>query len=144
MCSSDQPVSRCVMPDSPVAASEYTLVTTSPGEGVRMLASEVFREARNRLFEHGWGQGDWIVNGHICIGAACLLAGGAHLYNGQLQMDAATDDSLLILNEIVQADGYRAYSTWNDQEGRTFDDVIELLELAEKRALIMEETHEAV
>lgn len=105
-----------------------------------MKASEVLREARNILFERGWTR---VVReapgGEVCLEAACSIP-----------ITGMPDFLLLYAHDPIEVDVVSALRaatgapvslwSWNDAEDRTFDDVIDALDRAEKLALIREES----
>jgi len=105
-----------------------------------MKSSEVFRTARNVLFERGWYQGDFLDdnNQSVCVAGACMLAYGLAI--GQLDdMFIGNDLQNLLYRLDALLPDWENTAHWNDEHGRTFSEIIELLELAEKQALIEEE-----
>ena len=100
-----------------------------------MKTSEVIREARNVLFERGWIQGALERIDGVCLrGAVMTAVRGSYLY----LMD--TDVCLVNAAEDIigtQTGGW-SIPTWNDMGSRTFDEVIEVLDKAEKIAEQME------
>lgn len=101
---------------------------------------EVIREARNLLFERGWWKGDLEgPNGELCVeGALCVAKNGG--------MHGMITHELLgpVWKAIEAASRARGISSkgdipcgafiWNDAKDRTFDEVIEVLDRAEKIA----------
>jgi hypothetical protein len=105
-----------------------------------MKPSEVMREARNVLFERGWTKLPnalgWIPEEDappvpLCIEGAVRLAKG----------EPVIEDEKPYLREAICERGGFGESPWewNDRAATTFDDVIDVLERAEKLALIAEE-----
>jgi hypothetical protein len=102
-----------------------------------MRPSEVIREGRNILFERGWHKGGYEgPDGSVCVVGACraALLGDACLPTSHEQ----SNDFTAIFDEALGG-GWREASEFNDSPSTTFDDVIELLDRAEKIA----EQHES-
>jgi hypothetical protein len=88
-----------------------------------MKPSEIIREGRNQLFERGWHQGDLIgPGGSVCGEGAVRCASEA---------STAVTRALVFLGVAVN---YSPYFRWNDMPGRTFDEVVEAFDKAEKLA----------
>jgi hypothetical protein len=94
-----------------------------------MKASEIIREARNVLFERGWTQGELIAeSGELCLeGALSLAETGEIRY---LPYCGAVDAVMKAL-DVKWRDSLWGF---NDTTGRTFDEVIDALDRAEKIA----------
>lgn len=89
-----------------------------------MTPADVIREARNVLFERGWHKGSMYGPGQ----SGCLLTAlGVAAVGGQEQIPLA-------LRAIHEAGVSRCIPLWNDAPSRTFDDVIDMLDKAEKIA----------
>lgn len=107
-----------------------------------MKPSEIIREARNVLFERGWNQGDFLgADGSVCAYGA-LMAGEGLEVKRVLDCDEAcmTDAPEFLECVLPRPLGRIAIADWNDHEDRTFDEVIEAFDKAEKLALIAEES----
>lgn len=100
-----------------------------------MLASEAIREARTLLFERGWCQRSFGTGtgGPYCIHGALhhVVIRERHKEWFDMKEDVHAALRLALDGEIG--------ITWQDRDGRTFDEVIDALERAEKFALIAEE-----
>jgi hypothetical protein len=107
-----------------------------------MKSSEIVRETKNVLFSRGWHQGGYEgPDGSVCLRGAVRvavlgdlrsvtdeeIAGGSYH-----SIDRAEDCIRRLLPDWNLAG-------WNDTPGRTFGEVIDVLDLAEKRAMIAEE-----
>lgn len=99
-----------------------------------MKPSEVIREARNQLFERGWHQGGYEgPDGSVCMAGAVNAA-----LTGRPRLLASESNATFALIDAVRApleaasDGHVPH--FNDTEGRTFDEVIEAFDRAEKFA----------
>jgi hypothetical protein len=92
-----------------------------------MSASDVIRETRNLLFERGWTQyGSVDPDGSMCVlGALTTVARTAD----RSSVEAAT----AAVFEAVGR-GCTSVTSWNDESGRTFSEVVEMLERAERVA----------
>lgn len=102
-----------------------------------MKDSEIFREARNVLFERGWGTGHWGTvdgDGPVCLEGAVNCA--AMLSLGEMLVHSFAMNSPV----LREACGGLIPFSFNDSPERTFDEVIDALERAEKLALIREES----
>lgn len=107
-----------------------------------MKPSEVIREARNVLFERGWTRRQLEHDdGSVCaMGALRIAAYGAVLGWGP-EVESARDC-------LIAADAHLpdfitdepSVPAWNDYPGRTFGEVIDAFDKAEKLALIAEES----
>lgn len=97
-----------------------------------MKASEVIREMRMQLFQRPWTKGrEFGKDGSICM-------------IGALKIAAAEADGLTLAeerraSETIETATEGPMFLFNDARGRTFDEVIEVLDKAEKLALIAEE-----
>lgn len=97
-----------------------------------VAVADIIREGRNQLFERGWTQGTMIgPDGTVCAIGACQLADQA-IGLGAFQTWVDTRNTI----EACTPDGVGT-ANWNDTPGRTFDEVIDLFDRAEKYA----ETH---
>lgn len=94
-----------------------------------MKPSEVIRETKVQLFERGWAQGKFENDrGEVCVRGAIGLAlfGDTSASIRQLACDP-------IEQLILEAVGCEV-TGWNDDKSRTFDEVIDGLDKAEKLA----------
>lgn len=92
-----------------------------------MLFSEAFREARNVLMERGHNKNGQYrgPDGSVCAyGAVATVTGGEYVCGGLLEK---------ALNSL-HPDSKTFVAAWNDAPERTLDEVLELLERAEKLA----------
>lgn len=105
-----------------------------------MKASELIREARNVLFERGWHQGYFTPidddtgepladDGPVCIYGAigCVLG---DVENKGIST-AAVDPFLFA---VLDVEDDCEVTEWNDAQERTFSEVIDALDRAEKLA----------
>jgi len=107
-----------------------------------MRPSEILRTARHKLYEHGWAQRHLRDNeGHLCaIGAINLAAFGtvSPILSLHAPSGAACDASHFLYQAMNEVDplllGMQSVSLWNDLPYRTFDQIIEAFEKAEKYA----------
>lgn len=99
-----------------------------------MKPSEVIRETRNVLFERGWHQGSLRGPGdsRCVIGATYAVIGIELPTNNETLND--TRDWMETLPVLEAATAPFRVSAWNDEEGRTFSEVIDMLDKAEKIA----------
>lgn len=99
-----------------------------------MKASEVLREARNVLFERGWYQGYYysFADDSVCLRGAVSVA-----HCGRVMGALYESPAIRVLERIIPE---RNVAAWNDAPERTFDEVIDILDRAEKQALIAEES----
>jgi len=93
-----------------------------PTEAARRIRSDVQKDlerAANLIRERGWVQGQYTTDdGAVCISMAIYLAIGP-------EVDAA----LRRVQDGLLARGWqRGLIAWNDVDGRTVDEVLELLE----------------
>lgn len=98
-----------------------------------MRPSEIIREARNQLFERGWTQREAeSSDGRVCIMGAVNFAvyGRSHC---PMDYDAEKEGLRNRVADLLSPTG-AAVAHWNDAPGRTFDEVIEHLDKAEKLA----------
>lgn len=81
-----------------------------------MKPSEVALAAKDVILDHGWVQGDFFgPNGEVCLSAAIRMVGWQE------------GDSLV--HKAVRArTGLDAAFRWNDQPGRTKQEVLDLLD----------------
>jgi hypothetical protein len=101
-----------------------------------MNPSEIIRETKNVLFELGWHQGDFEgPDGSVCVRGALRLAA----MNGSFNWKGEYSDDECRAAEHVRGVVGEHIPTWNDAIGRTFSEIIDGLDLAEKRAMIAEE-----
>lgn len=92
-----------------------------------MKPSDAIREGRNLLFEHGWNQGHAESDdGRICVLHSVLIP--AHRGNPTCDITPF----LSALNAAVPTG--EGVTTYNDAHDRTFDDIVDLLDRAEKIA----------
>lgn len=93
-----------------------------------MNAAEVLREARNVLFERGWHKGGIEgTDGSLCaLGAIDRAARGG--------MGSQSDPFLAASRALQSVVGARSIGSWNDADDRTFDEVLEAFDKAEKIA----------
>jgi hypothetical protein len=104
-----------------------------------MKPSEIIRASKNVMFERGWNQGGYMgPDGSVCVRGALRIAAF-----GEICPDVLVDADYRLLD---RAERYirlsvpgRNIAGWNDTPGRTFSEVIDVLDLAEKRAMIAEE-----
>lgn len=103
-----------------------------------MKPSEVLREARNVLFERGWHQGDFtpldaddepVADGPVCAYGAIGVVLGDVCCEG---IDTTAVDPFLFAALGVGRDA--EIPEWNDEPGRTFGEVIDVFDKAEKLA----------
>ena len=102
-----------------------------------MLTSEVMRRAKEVLSEEGWQQGAYSADWHrgpFCVYGALIEACGAWQRQHVITVHTQVLTDVLYVNW-----GIGCIEGWNDVPGRTFDQVIDALDRAEKRALIAEE-----
>lgn len=100
-----------------------------PQQPTRPSAAEVIREARNLLFERGWTQHvTEDDDGHLCLIRALNLAAGEGLGRVASIAHPGADKA------IASAVDDRVAFGWNDEPGRTFGEVIDILDKAEKFA----------
>lgn len=97
-------------------------------------AAEVIREARNVLFERGWAQNAYTAgDGSVCIRKAIRLADARDAaqveYRGSIARDCCEALSAALGDPSVLAG-----LAFNDLPSTTFDDVLEVLDRAEKIA----------
>lgn len=96
-------------------------------------AAEVIREARNILFERGWHQGSLRGPGRsVCIESACRTA---DLF-GEMHDEAWGAVRAAIDEEYGQGQPWWQLSPswWNDHVAESLDDVLAVLDKAEKIA----------
>lgn len=96
-----------------------------------MKTSEIINKTKSILFERGWRQSDIEApDGSLCVLGALSVA-----RHGTTVGLWDEEDGEVILATIGRTD----VGGWNDEPGRTFSEVIDMLDLAEKKALISEE-----
>jgi hypothetical protein len=103
-----------------------------------MKPSEIIRESKNVMFERGWCQGSFErLDGSVCVRGALRLSatqGARIVWTDGWQVGEAEAAA-----HVSTAVGGGYIPTWNDTKGRTFSEVIDALDLAEKLAMIAEE-----
>lgn len=103
-----------------------------------MTPSEEIRATKELLMEQGWTQGVYVdeVNGHHCILGALnkVQTGNPYIAHELIEARRAITDTI-----IMRKDG-KSIALFNDVAGRTFDEVCDLLDRAEKLAQVREET----
>jgi len=110
-----------------------------------MQASEILRNARHALYERGWAQRYLeSPSGHLCsIGALNLATFGVvePLLKGTFIREADRAANILrhAMMDVDSTQGDVPIHRWNDFRLRTFDQIVEAFEKAEKLALIAEE-----
>ena len=99
-----------------------------------MKTSEVIRGARNVLFERGWTK-HYLHNsaGNVCLRGALMQATAGRI-SWSVWDDISPAESI-ISGKLINGVNVAA---WNNAPGRTFDEVIEVLDKAEKIAEQME------
>lgn len=105
-----------------------------------MKLSQAFNEAKSLLFERGWGQVVLESEGALCLEGACAIPlFGQVSYLGSYSPDPVV--GLAARNILIDAIGLGERAPWeyNDDTGRTFSDIVDVLDRAEKLALISEE-----
>ena len=81
---------------------------------------EALQRAANLIREHGWTQDDYVgTNGRLCAWQAIFLA------TAPRSMDAALQS---VHRELLLRGWQHGIIAWNDADGRTVDEVLELLE----------------
>lgn len=112
-----------------------------------MTDRELLIKIRERLVTKGWRQGG--IGSHL--GPNCLL--GAIIYEDEANGNLLRMNSLrmtipisIATNIPPEETGWlnRAITVWNDAEGRTFDEVLQVLDQAIAATEIQEETRELV
>lgn len=102
-----------------------------------MKPSEVIREARNILFERGWHQGDLEgVDGSVCAAGAlyCAAIGQPIPSAGNMALIHNSNEPFQYLIQALAPLVEGGVGSWNDVNGRTFDEVIDAFDRAEKIA----------
>lgn len=103
-----------------------------------MKQSEVIRETKCQLFERGWQQDAMHnkANGHVCLVGAlhCAIFGQPQVNWDDVEIDALLDLRTGVLVTLGMAMEDDAIAGWNDAKGRTFTEVIDVLDAAEKFA----------
>ena len=81
---------------------------------------EALQRAANLIREHGWIQDDYVgINGRVCAWQAIFLA----------TAPKSMDSALEAVNTRLSLRGWpHGIIAWNDADGRTKEDVLELLE----------------
>lgn len=105
-----------------------------------MKPSEQIREVKATLMDRGWVQGTaQNSRGEVCLGKAVVLTSQKYGIFGPSLYER-------VLEAIFAVDGQRwnYIPPWNDRIGRTFTDVGDVLDRAEKLALIQEEEEEKI
>lgn len=94
-------------------------------------AMQVLRDAVDLLFRRGWTQGSYRNEDGYCAEGALLAAAVG-------RQEAANPARYYLLGALQQMDPANIYGviSWNDTHGRTFDEVIEAFEKAQKLAEI--------
>ena len=94
-----------------------------------MKPSEVIREARSVLFERGWNRdGRYVADdGSVCIVGALQAVGGD-------KSREPTWTAWTTCEGVVLDLGCTHVARFNDHEAESFDDVLEVLDRAEKIA----------
>ena len=95
-----------------------------------MKTSEVIREARNLLFERGWTK-NYLKNaaGNVCLRGALMWAATGGI--DWSAWDKISPAESIISSKLING---MNVASWNDEPSRTFDEVIEVLDKAEKIA----------
>src|SRR5690348_1929195 len=97
-----------------------------------MKPSEVISEARNILFERGWTQGTYENDaGELCTLGALNAVYQLKERAPDVHLGAAIMSARVAVQESI---GHKRIPTWNDHRDRTFSDVIDALDKAEKIA----------
>ncbi len=99
-------------------------------------AADVIRETKAVLFERGWYQGSAIgPDRSVClVGATCVAEIRLGIRDTTSRASAAGDYARATLNTCSRERGAIGSVTYNDEEGRTFDEIVDLCDVAEKRA----------
>lgn len=112
-----------------------------------MKHSEMIRETKHKLFERGWAQrAQEDMDGTVCVvGAAKLAVYGeiSHVYTETITCGTIVMQQTMVRGHqmprglrpiIEEAIGGAKIERWNDREGRTFTEVVDALDRAEKIA----------
>ncbi len=96
-----------------------------------MTKIEIFQAMRDKLMTDGWCQESLYHNDKTCLVGAFVRVSGVRnaRYFPHNSNDADRWEALDSLGELVGLP-YNAIATWNDSEDRTFNEVIDLLDLA--------------
>ena len=89
-----------------------------------MEVGEVLRKAADYIDEHGWAQGHWdCETGCVCAdGAIIQVAGEEHSSQATTAFDVASD-----VAKMRSSGTCYSIISWNDQPGRTKEEVTRLL-----------------
>lgn len=94
-----------------------------------MTLVEILQQMRNNLMEHGWCQGQIRdESGRVCLVGSLSSDHDLWWYISP-EMHVAVFDSLYAVIG-GRCDEGPALGTWNDEEGRTFNEVLEVLDAA--------------
>lgn len=101
-----------------------------------MKPSEIFREAKCVLFEDGWVQGSYGggTEGRCIRGAISAVADRFEIHERTGAIPASCHEILITALGLDGIDTCLPGLAFNDAPGRTFDEVIEVLDRAEKVA----------
>lgn len=101
-----------------------------------MKPSELLREGRNQLFERGHTKGELERDGQVCsIGALYCAVYGTARPSGQALADMETHSQFLSAYRCLKrAANCDFVADWNDRPNRTFSEVIDAFDKAEKLA----------
>jgi hypothetical protein len=98
---------------------------------------EVLRAAREYLFEHGWMQGEYEdEGGQVCLEGACRKPLGLPTRASDDPDENDDETWAAAFNAeaaISRTLGIPGVVTWNDDHDRTFDEVINAIDLTIKR-----------
>jgi hypothetical protein len=100
-----------------------------------MKASELLREARNVLFERGWCQNALEDEGRVCAVGAVNVAD-----HGCAQWDFENYGASISARAALNAAAGTEIVAFNNTPERTFDEIVDVFDKAEKIALIAEES----
>ena len=93
-------------------------------------ALEVLEHMKENLFERGWCQGQLeLETGEVCLSGALATLTNYEEYYALFALSTALDS-------IHKAIGGASIPGWNDEPGRTFNEVIEVID---KAAIIIKE-----
>jgi hypothetical protein len=101
-----------------------------------MKPSEIIRKGRSRLFQHGWCQHSFQdTEGRLCAFGALRAATSTVPESFEDSLDLPTQRACLYLEKSIGPDKHWfPIVGWNDEPGRTFSEVVDLFDKAEKLA----------